>query len=255
MLNKAMNVARAALNPGNALVMAKKVVKRLVDRTDRTSMEKNLAWIHANCQDFGVYASAANPELWEEAQAYGRELRARAAEILSAAGVSMGGGGFYPMLYFLARQRRPEVIVETGVAAGYSSQVFLKALALNGRGSLYSSDFPYFRMKDPEKYIGILVEKQFKPNWHLYVKGDDANLPQILESIHQVDLFHYDSDKTYSGRALAMSKVVPKMARSGLIVMDDIQDNTFFKEYVEQHADRLFSVFEFEGKFIGFAEV
>jgi hypothetical protein len=35
--------------------------------------------------------------------------------------------------------------------AGFSSSAILTALKENGEGILYSSDFPYFRIKNPEK--------------------------------------------------------------------------------------------------------
>lgn len=47
-----------------------------------------------------------------------------------------------PLLYVLARELKPEVIVETGVASGVSTLFFLQALEDNGSGKLYSVDLP-----------------------------------------------------------------------------------------------------------------
>mgnify|MGYP007000273262 len=72
---------------------------------------------------------------------------------------------------------------------------------------LYSSDFPYFRIKDPEKYIGIVVEKSLRKNWNLFIEGDENNLPKILKTAKKIDILSYDSDKTYSGRSKTLTKV------------------------------------------------
>jgi len=52
-----------------------------------------------------------------------------------------------------------------------------------------------------------------------------------------------------------MSRVMPKMAKHGVIVMDDIQDNTFFKDYIEMNKITSFSIFEFQGKNVGLIEI
>ena len=57
--------------------------------------------------------------------------------------MSLGGGGNFILLYFLTRKFN-KVVVETGVAAGWSSLAILGAFEKNGEGKLYSSDFPYF---------------------------------------------------------------------------------------------------------------
>ena len=38
---------------------------------------------------------------------------------------------------------------------------------LNKKGKLFSSELPYFNFKDPEKYIGLLVEEKYKYRWKL----------------------------------------------------------------------------------------
>ena len=43
-------------------------------------------------------------------------------------------------LYALVRTIRPAIVVETGVANGFSSEVILHALAANGHGELHSID-------------------------------------------------------------------------------------------------------------------
>lgn len=155
------------------------------------------------------------------------------------------------MLNFITRYMEPDCIVETGVAAGFSSYSFLSAIKANGRGKLYSSDFPYFRIPNPESYIGVIVEESLKDNWSLCIDGDEICLPKIVRSVNKVDIFHYDSDKSYSGRKFAFSVISKVLSRDGIILMDDIQDNSFFYDYVEDNNPESWCVFEFQGKYVG----
>ena len=153
----------------------------------------------------------------------------------------------------MARYYQPQVVVETGVAVGYSSQTFLSALEKNGSGKLFSSDFPYFRLKDPQQYIGVLVEQRLRGNWQLYTQGDELNLGAILPQVKQIDLFHYDSDKRYKGREAALAIVRPKLSSNAVLIMDDIQDNAFFYDWVyssPEYAGK-WRVFSQGSKFIG----
>lgn len=50
----------------------------------------------------------------------------------------------------------------------------------------------------------------------------------------QVDIFHYDSDKMRSGREFAISLVQEKLGPDGIMVMDDIQNDDWFKDYVTE---------------------
>jgi predicted O-methyltransferase YrrM len=196
------------------------------------------------------FARSISPELWSEAASFAENLRQQGAARLAALPVKLGGGGRYDLLYFLTRFLRPRVVVETGVAAGYSTQAILKALQANGSGRLYSSDFPYFRLRQPEQYIGILVDDELKANWELYTWGDAKNLKHIAPKIDRVDLIHYDSDKSYRGRKSALTLLEPLMSQQTVIVMDDIQDNSFFYDYVRDRA-RGWRVFDGGGKLVG----
>src|SRR5690606_16620543 len=104
-------------------------------------------------------------------------------------------------LYFLIRRRNPHITIETGVAAGFSSETIFHALKKNASGGkLFSSDFPYFRQDNPERYIGALVSDEFRADWPLYIEGDDRNLEKIYAQAPRFDFFHYDSDKRYAAR-------------------------------------------------------
>lgn len=155
----------------------------------------------------------------------------------------VGGGASYDLLYFYTRHLEPDTVVETGVSAGWSSRAILDALDKNQKGVLYSNDLPYSeRAEIQEKHdtypdreeVGILVNEALESRWELYLGPDRDNLPNILSNIDSIDIFHYDSDKSYEGREFAMNSIQDKLHESSIVVMDDITDNTFFRDYVHE---------------------
>jgi len=227
-----LNVLRFVIaNPSRVPALARKVLKRLRGESDRGSAE-NDAWLAEHSTTAEQIATRYDPGLWDESGKFEPEFQAHAKHVLARIPHDLGGGGDHRFLYWLTRYIKPRIVVETGVAAGWSSRAFLLALKENGSGRLYSSDLPYFRLPDPERFVGVLVEPELRAGWTLLLKGDEANLPRILAEVPQVDIFHYDSDKMRSGREFAVSLVREQLAPGGVIVMDDIHNDDWFKDYV-----------------------
>ncbi len=228
----ATNVARNLFRPGYAKVVARKLLRR-IDPKERTRSEA-VAWAAQHRVAPAAWCESVDAALWAETKNFGTELRARAKQLRDETGQRIGGGARAELLYFLTRHTRPEVVVETGVAAGFSSTAFLTAMQRNGTGRLLSSDFPYFRSENPEEYVGILVPEELRENWTLLLKGDAENLPTIIEQVDHIDLYHYDSDKTYAGRRFGMDAVASKLTADTIVMMDDIVDNVFFRDFVTE---------------------
>jgi hypothetical protein len=147
---------------------------------------------------------------------------------------------------------KPRVAVETGVAAGWTSRAILEAQQRNARGQLWSSDFPYLKNDDPTSSIGCLVPESLRAGWYLRIEGDRRNLPEILNECGPIDLFHYDSDKSFNGRNWAMKTVASSLHQRSVVVMDDIQDNMFFARFVLRSGYR-WMVIRSGGKYVGIA--
>lgn len=249
---KIINVIRQAFkNHSNFRVILQKIKKRVFPVQNTISIADNLKWIKSNLSNYEELLLSLDANLWKETQQVSEKLTNHANQILEKIPYQLGGGGFYPFLYFITRYTKPNNIVETGVAAGFSSYAFLTAIDFNQKGHLYSSDFPYFRLPSPEKYIGIVVEESLKKYWNLYIEGDEINLGKILGKVDKIDIFHYDSEKSYSGRKIAMSLIADKLSSQSIILIDDIQDNSFFYDYINENNPLNWSIFEFEGKYIG----
>ena len=230
--------------------MAEKAWLRVAEPHRRREAEQAAVWCAGNAQDIGTFANTLSPSLWAEAVAFDRALAARASPTLAEIGLDLGGGADCRLLYFLVRHLTPATVVETGVAAGYSSAAVLSALRANGGGRLFSSDFPYFRLERPERFVGVLVEPQLRDGWTLLLDGDRRNLPRIRAAVTQVDLLHYDSDKSRSGRAMAMRVLGNRLSERSIVVMDDIQDNLYFRDYATKQARR-WRVFASGSKYVG----
>lgn len=238
-------------SPKNFNILVNKAWQRFFDKEGNLSKEENLNWIKNNCSDYVEIFKNIDNKLWKESIHYSSEFKIKSEGILSKINDSLGGGGMYPILYFLTRLTKPTCIVETGVAAGFSSQMFLKAIHENGQGTLYSSDLFYFRLKDPQKYVGVLVEDVLKKNWRLFTNGDQVNIPQIKKEISKIDIFHYDSDKSYRGRSFGIKQLEFLFNKDTIIIFDDIQDNAHFHDYVKERGIEKYFIFEFENKYVG----
>lgn len=232
------------------LTIVKKILKRF---EENTSVEaKKWAELNTN-QTTEEFCRSIYFPLYDEIQMEIRLIEKYAKNKLSRLPVTLGGGGNHELLYFLIRKTKPLNVVETGVAAGWTSLAILRAFNKNGKGFLYSSDFPYFRLKDPEQYIGYLAQEEInKENWYLDIRGDDIALPEIMKQLNNkiIDLFHYDSDKTYSGKTNTMKALNSKLSSDTIIIFDDIQDNFHFRDLVKKK-QKPFCILEFKGKYLG----
>ena len=245
-----INILRNALKKGFFLVMVKKLLKR----TEKDTSIQATKWAESKVKlSTAEFCQHIDKKLYEEILREVAIIKRDAEAKLSSIKFDLGGGGNYFILYFLVRKFYPKIIVETGVAAGWSSLSILRALHKNRVGKLFSSDFPYFRIKNPEQFIGIVAQNE--PNlehWVLDIRGDDITLPEFAKKLadFSIDLFHYDSDKSYSGRAKALEVMKNKFSENTIIIFDDIQANLHFRDFVTDRNVN-FTVLKFEGKYVG----
>jgi len=169
-----INIIRNVLKKGFFLVMVKKLLKR----SEKDNSILATKWAESKVKLTTIeFCQNIDKKLCEEIVNEVAIIKEEAETRLSNLKFTLGGGGNYFLLYFLVRKFCPKITIETGVAAGWSSLSILRALHKNKTGKLYSSDFPYFRIKNPEKLIGILAQKE--PNlkdWILDIRGDDIVL-------------------------------------------------------------------------------
>lgn len=239
------------MKPGYLSVMLDKVIKRI--KEPHLKRDKRLAtkWCSEMAEDTEDYLSSIDSQLLKEAVKFNEELHIHGKEVIKSLSFKMGGGGNCVLIYFLTRYKRPEAVLETGVSMGFSSYAFLHAMKLNERGRLFSSDFPYFRHREPERFVGCVVPEDYKSDWQLYINGDKENLKEILPKIGSIDIFHYDSDKSYEGRSFAFEAIFKRLSGQALIIFDDIHDNLHFRDLVKQHKFNYKVLSGYNGGFVG----
>ena len=254
-IKRVFNILRFSLNPINSQVLLKKVFARVLEigHNESISAEK---WARDNAIPLKPWLETISSSLWGETLVATGLIRENCNSIISnlfSKGINMGGGGSIELLYFWTRKICPSLILETGVAAGWSSYAFLLALKENRSGKLLSSDLPLFRIKNSESFIGILVPKELRgPHWQLEIRGDDFNIPKLLSQENKLQLIHYDSDKRKSGRKKFLARIERYLDRDCILIMDDIQNDLAFKEYVESK-NLVFTVIKSERKYVGIA--
>jgi len=203
-------------------------------------------WFSIIEKDLASYLEFIDRALWIETKEYADMLTRIGTEELKSRSITVGlpdqgvgGGAEWALLYFLVRQRKPATVVETGVAMGWSSRAILDAMEINGLGHLYSTDLPYSYRPGREDVgvneadVGCLVPQNMRERWTLFLGPDREHLPTILSKTNGIDIFHYDSDKSYEGRQWAMEQVQGKMSQHSIILMDDIKDNSYFMDFAK----------------------
>src|SRR5690606_10627699 len=118
---------------------------------------------------------------------------------------------------------RVERVVETGVAYGWSSFAFLMSLRNRPNARLVSVDRPYPGLH--VDIIGLAIPPELKKQWTLYRESDRRGIPLALADIGEVDLVHYDSDKTYSGHRRSLPILWASIRSGGVLICDDAGDN------------------------------
>ncbi len=249
MLNKILLIIWFILRPKYYLHFSSLIKRKFLhDHDTLESSKKALEWAVSNSLPYvdaleklninGELSGLDNDTIIE-----GQKLEAKSS-------VKMGGSGHIHLLYDCVRLLKVRNVIETGVAYGWSSLAILKALSQNGFGKLYSVDMPYPRRKN-ENDVGIVVPKNLRKNWILIRKPDNPGIISALnKSGGEIDLCHYDSDKSWWGRHYAYPILWKSLKSKGLFISDDIQDNLYFSEFVKKNLLN-FAVVEFEGKFVG----
>jgi predicted O-methyltransferase YrrM len=244
------NVAANSLRPSLFGPLLRKIYERADERLRSSRRIEALAWYARRAEDELSFAGSLAPELWQEASDFAARVEADVLPAIRRDRPELSGAADMRLLYFLVRYARPVCALETGVAAGFSSLAILSAMRVNGLGVLYSSDLPYVRSHGAGSDIGCVVPDHLRRNWRLFVRGDAANMKRILPAVETIDFVHYDSDKTYVGRRLVCEAIRAKLSDRALFMMDDVQDNGFFRDFAERQ-DRRFRVFAAQTKFVG----
>jgi hypothetical protein len=145
-------------------------------------------------------------------------------------------------LYALVKAIKPNIFVETGVAAGVSSYFILKAMKENKKGKLVSIDLPNYtnrkgyinkegvldKVYTPKKKgVGWIVPDEFRKRWQLMLGDSMKILPKLKGNI---DIFYHDSDHSYECMSYEYNWALHKKIQ--YITSDDITGNNAWKDFI-----------------------
>lgn len=146
-----------------------------------------------------------------------------------------------PDLYVVVRAARPRLVVETGVANGWSSAHILRALAANGAGELHSIDLPNVQdgsVLPPGRAAGWMVPDELRARWTLRLGDARTLLPEVLGALGRIDLFLHDSDHSYEHMSFELEQALPRLAAGGLLMSDDVHLHPAWDDFCAQRGLR-----------------
>lgn len=131
------------------------------------------------------------------------------------------------LLYVLARWRRPEVLLETGIARGFSTFALLSAVRSNGFGVVHSCDV--------NPAAGEFVDADLRDNWVKHVingKSAKKDFLRVVEEMETLDFFFHDSNHREKWMEFEFAAVLPRMSPGAVLGSDDVDMNSAFLNVV-----------------------
>jgi len=149
-------------------------------------------------------------------------------------------------LYAFIMEKKPQCVVETGVANGLTTNMIMTALDTYG-GELHSFD------------INSACQSAYKGggkwNFHLLSRNYKKQVREVVSSIEKVDLWIHDSDHSHSWQAFEYSIAASKLkANKGVLVSDDIDCTTAFGKFLKSLDSHGWAVFD-QRKFFGIVQI
>ena len=132
------------------------------------------------------------------------------------------------LLFALIKLGNPNLVVETGVANGFSTKVILKALE-GSRGVLHSFDV------NPE--TEFVHQKSINWMWHkLDFRNPERDLKfQVSQLKESVDIWLHDSDHSKYWQTFEFRLASNHMSSKGILISDDIEDSSAWSILFNNH--------------------
>jgi Methyltransferase domain len=165
---------------------------------------------------------------------------------LRARGLALGRGayggwddanaGLARAAWCLARHRRPEFVVETGVARGLTTRVLLDALERNGAGRLWSIDLAPLLERELSAETALAVPADLRRRWTLLRGSSRRCLPALVAGLPRIDLFLHDSMHTARNVRFELEQVWGALG-GGVALVDDVERNVAFGRFTRAHPE------------------
>lgn len=150
------------------------------------------------------------------------------------------------ILYFIIRKHKPEIVVETGVAAGESTSIILQAIRDNKKGKLYSIDLPFqwYVYGNHKLHLdslaagqkpGYLIPERLKKDWVLTLGNTQNKLPFLLKKLKKIDIFFHDSEHTNKVMSFEYKTSWAYIKKGGYLLSDDVNYTNAFTRFSKRN--------------------
>ncbi|HEX5370143.1 MAG TPA: class I SAM-dependent methyltransferase [Dehalococcoidia bacterium] len=112
------------------------------------------------------------------------------------------------------------MVIETGVAHGFTTAAALQALADNQYGRLISIDLPHLHPRAMDS-IGSAVPHELRDRWQL-ILGSAAGSLMNLPRSDEADIFIQDAAHTIRGQLAEFRAGWSRLREGGLLISDDV---------------------------------
>jgi len=137
------------------------------------------------------------------------------------------------LLYFISKYSKPDLIIETGIANGFSSSYLLLALEHNKYGNLISIDDIVRPWHIPES-MGLAIPNNLKKRHQIVIGNASTKLSDILREKKYVDIFIHDSSHTYQNMQKEFRIAWPYVKNGGFLLSDDVSQHDAFIEFADE---------------------
>jgi predicted O-methyltransferase YrrM len=130
------------------------------------------------------------------------------------------------VLYAWIRERKPRVIMETGVLNGHSTVYLLNAIIRNDHGEVHSTDIR------PD--VGRLIRGVERSRWRFHLLPPYRSrrfLSELVSMIGPIDLFFHDSQHSYLWQTFEYRCAFEALTPTGLLGSDDADGNYAFLDF------------------------
>lgn len=135
---------------------------------------------------------------------------------------------------------RPAVMVETGVALGFTTATVLRVMHDNDQGRLYSVDLPALQY-DPSDPVGRAVPEELKARWELTLGDSRDELGPLVQRVAPLDVFLHDALHTHASQLREYRTAWPHLRSGGVLISDDV-GNPAFVEFAREVGARPYLV-------------
>ncbi len=144
-----------------------------------------------------------------------------------------GMQGTHGILYAVVRKFKPNHMLETGIANGYSATIILTAMKKNGTGALTSVDVTdLFEFNGKKQKVGWLVPDDLVSLWETKIGKTKDVLPDLS---FEIDAFYHDSEHSEQNMLFEFDWADKHLKKQGILISDDIDLNNAWSIFMKNH--------------------